>query len=333
MPLKDVYVHIDLKKPITRNQFGFPCIIGIDPNGAGMAYREYRDLDTVLNDYDDQTLEYLKARAIFGQDLPPEKVAIVNAPTAADLIETLAGIYDLGWYHLVSAITTEPEITALADEIEYRGVKNLFLASDDKTMIETLRDKGYERTAMFYHPIVTEHPEAAWLGESAGKPIGSLTWKFKHLKGISPIKLTETELADIHALGANCYVTKMGDNVTSEGKMLSGEYIDIIQSKDAVQFDIEYRVQKLLNRSPKIPYDHNGISLIAAEVQTSLNQFHRQGMIAEDDDKNPMYSVTPGTRAEQADTDRANRIYRGCSFHFFLAGAIHEVRINGVIEV
>jgi len=56
------------------------------------------------------------------------------------------------------------------------------------------------------------------------------------------------------------------------------------------------------------------------------------GIIAQDDEGQPMYSTNFATRADIPAADRAARNYKGGKFSFSLAGAIHYATINGTIE-
>ena len=141
------------------------------------------------------------------------------------------------------------------------------------------------------------------------------------LKGIEPELLTDSQIEAIHKIGGICIVQKAGDVVTSEGTVLSGEYADIIDSKDYVIRNITYKSQKLLNNSKKLAFDNTGI-----------REAFLSGIIAQDDEGQPMYSTNFATRADIPAADRAARNYKGGKFSFSLAGAIHYATINGTIE-
>ena len=174
---------------------------------------------------------------------------------------------------------------------------------------------------------------AALVGEAAGREVGSFTYKNLVLKGIEPEDLSDAEITAITTANGITFVTKAGDNVTTEGKAMSGEYIDIIDSKDYVISNLEYQTQKMLNTMGKIPYDNNGIAVLESAAVNVMNDAYNKGIIATNEDGTPGYSVDYATREETDENDRVIRKYAGGNFSFKLAGAIHEVEITGEIEI
>ena len=148
------------------------------------------------------------------------------------------------------------------------------------------------------------------------------------LKGIVPLDITSNQLSEIMEVNAITIIEKCGDNVTSEGKCASGEYIDIIDGIDYIISQMKYRVQKLLNKAPKIPYTNAGIANIESQVVGVLEKSYSNGIIA-DDEGSPLYSTNFKKREEMSAEDRANRVYTGGKFKFELAGAIHNATVNG----
>ena len=174
---------------------------------------------------------------------------------------------------------------------------------------------------------------AALVGEASGRDVGTFTYKNLILKGIEPEDLSDTEIDAITAANGIAFVTKAGDNVTTEGKAMSGEYIDIVDSKDYVISNLEYQTQKMLNTMGKIPYDNNGIAVLESAAVNVMNDAYNKGIIATNDDGTPGYSVDYATREETDEADRAARKYLGGHFSFKLAGAVHMVEISGEIEI
>ncbi|MFD0679939.1 MULTISPECIES: DUF3383 family protein [Paenibacillus] len=334
--MKDVTVVIDIQKPVGRLGFGKVLILG--EKAGGFAYKEYLDLTSVRTDFPETTEEYKAASAIFAQgDQAPASIAITCRNStigegAETLVERLQQVMDKDWYFLISTSAAKTDVLALADEIELDGTHQYFTRSSNQTDLAAIKAKKYTRTSVLYHTNLANYPDAAWVGATGSAPVGSVTWKFKQLRGIEPLELSATELLAIHGLGANAYVTKAGDNVTTEGKVVDDEYIDIIHAKDYVKFSIEYSIQKLLNSTPKIPYTAAGISQIEGAVRTVLQRAHNQGIIASDSDGIGLYGTTFKSRDEVDPADRAERTYNDGSFFFELAGAVHAARINGVIR-
>ncbi|ETT58182.1 DUF3383 family protein [Paenibacillus sp. FSL H8-0457] len=329
---KDVTVIIDIERPTPKLGFGKPLILGTSATGS--AYKTYADLEGVKVDFNESTEEYKAAKALLSQgDDSPAEIAIMCRKTDQPLSEVLPGAFDQDWYFLIATTTDIDDVGDIAEAVEQNNSRQYFIRSSDLTDVGVLAGTDYSRSTVIYHKDITNYPEAAWVGRAGSADVGSLTWKFKGLTGIAPMQVSDTELLAIHAAGANTYVTKAGKNQTSEGKTLSGEYIDIIHAKDYVKFSIEHGVQTLLNNAPKISFDDTGIAQIEGVVRTVLQRAFNQGIIAADKDGQALYGTNFKGRAEVDPADRAARKYTGGEFWFELAGAIHETTIRGQIRL
>nr|WP_236575313.1 DUF3383 family protein [Paenibacillus sp. USDA918EY] len=330
--INDVSVVIDIQRPTPIIGMGKPLIIGSSANGQD--YKVYSDLEAVKEDHATNTEVYKAAFALFNQgDHSPESIAVMLYKTGDVITDFLPTIFNKDWYYAVSTSSTLANITAIADAVDADDSRLFFASTSSLEDLGKIHAKNYKRTVTMYHEDTSNYPEAAWIGRAGSAPAGSLTWKFKTLNGIQPLELSKTELEQIHAMNANTYVTKAGDNVTSEGKTVSGEYIDIIQSQDYLVQSINFAVQKLFNRSDKVSYDNNGIAQIESEVKTVLNRADLNGMIAHDDDNLPLYSTDFKSRSQVDPADREKREYNGGTFTFELAGAIHKTKIKGLIKL
>ncbi|AYB36805.1 DUF3383 family protein [Brevibacillus laterosporus] len=327
----DVTVTIDIQRPTPKLGFGKPLIIGT--SAAGMAYKTYYDLDAVREDFAPSTEVYKAAFALLNQgDKSPSELAVMLHKTEGEtLADFLPKIFEKDWYFLVSTSSQKASILTIADAIEQNDSRQFFASSSNLEDLAAIKAKKYTRTTMFYHTTTDNYPEAAWLGACASADVGSITWKFKTLKGIDVLDIGTTET--IHDLGANTYVTKAGDDVTSEGKTVSGEYVDIIHSRDYLVFSIQYAIQKLLNRAPKVRYDNTGIAQLESEARTILKRADLNGMIAHDDEGQAIFNTNFKPRSQVDPADREQRVYNDGSFEFELAGAIHGTKIKGTIKL
>jgi hypothetical protein len=329
----DVTVTIDIQRPTPKLGFGKTLIIGTSNTGAD--YKTYYDLEALKSDFDEDTEVYKGAFSLLNQgDNSPSEFAVMLRKTEGETwADFMPKVFAKDWYFLMAITGLVADITAIADAVEQDNSRQYFVSTSSKDDLATIKAKKYTRTTALYHATTDNYPEAAWLGEAASTEPGGLTWKFKTLKGIEPMDIDTTELNAIHALGANTYVTKAGDDVTSEGKTVSGEYIDIIHSRDYLVFSIQYAIQKLLNRSPKIRYDNTGIAQLEAEVRTILKRADLNGMIARDDDGIAQFSTYFKPRSQVDPADREKREYNDGTFEFELAGAVHAAKVKGTIKL
>lgn len=238
------------------------------------------------------------------------------------------------WYFLLTDQGGPDEIKAVSAWVAAN--QRLYFVRPNLSVANTVILAGQlasERTAIMWHDDPDLHPEAAWVGKCAPYLPGQITWKFKTLTGIAAAEVSSTQLADLHAANCNTYLSKYGVLQTSEGMTTGNEFIDVIRSQDFVEARLAEGISRLLFLSPKVPYDSRGIALVVAEVEAVMQLAVRQGIIAVDDDGNGEYTVTAPEILDIPVNDRANRHLPDVYFDFRLAGAIHTVRVQGVIRV
>lgn len=331
----DVKVVIELIKATPKAGFGVPLLF------AGMltkavAYTEVSSLEEVVTaGFAETTDVYKTAELLFMQDNAPAKIAVCGGTQNA--VATLPSILGEGWRQLlvVGNATGESTIAEISDYIEASGKNAVYFASVDPSEDATLVDDcaGNERTVLIaYKSDDVAYPEAALVGATAGMDAGSYTYKNIILKGVAAQSYTDAEVEKFHKDNKIItYLKKAGSVVTSEGITCSGEYIDIVDSKDYIIEQIEYQGQVLMNRVPKLPFDNRGIASLEAVTLSVLKDAADMGMIAQNDDGDFMYSVTFKPRSECSAIDISARNYNGGSFEFTLAGAIHNAKVHGTI--
>ena len=314
----DVKVKIDLTKPIGSIGLGIPLIIE-ENSKTDIDYTECKALtDVAAAGFTDTAKVYKAVSVMFAQDNPPEKIAVcATAGTASGWLDKADNV-NKNWRHLV--VVTESE-TAVAD-IDIADEKSYEL-------------NDFDRTVLFYCEATEDYPSpvSALVGAAASLAAGSFTYKNMILKGISPQALSDSAVEAIHSKGGITFVTKAGDNVTTEGKTAGGEYIDIIDSKDYIISNLEYQTQRTLNLSDKISYDNNGIAVLENVAVNVMRDAYNKGIIATNADGTAAYAVSYAKREDTEASDRVQRRYIGGKFAFALAGAVHTVEITGEIII
>lgn len=169
--------------------------------------------------------------------------------------------------------------------------------------------------------------DAAWAANGLGSDPGTATWAFKRLAGQPYDAWTGTEITHIDSVGGNYNVNIAAVNTTFPGKMSSGDYIDAEVSKDWLRDRLQIRLLALLNNNKKVPFTDRGIAMCLAEVKSVLNEAQNRDLI----DRG--WSVAPLTTANVDPIDRAARVLRGITFECVLAGAVHQIAIQGSIAL
>jgi hypothetical protein len=310
--------------------------------------RFYSTSSAMLTDgFSSTSPEYLAATAYFSQTLKPPLVAIGRKLTGIDGTET--------WTDALNAILLEnPDFYGVMITSRTQADQELVVAwtetnkrlagfgtDDVDTLAVTITDlagviqaAARERSYVFYHPDADgttsdPWPEAAWFGDRFPIDPGAATWNLKTLSGPAVYTLTETQRTNALGKNANIYISIGGLNVTQTGTVGSGEYIDIIRGIDWLTARLQEAVFALLANSEKVPYTDPGAAAIEKEVKGVLQEATDNGVLAED----PKYTTTVPLVRTVSTADKVARILPDVDFTGTLAGAIHNVVINGTVSV
>ncbi len=334
----DVKVTINLAQPIGKVGSWFPLVYFEDElaTAGEPEYKEFRTLaEVTTGGYVETSDVYKIASLIFMQDNAPEKIAIMKGDSS--ITDNLAKYANKSWRQLIVAGEFD---TAIATWTETTNKMYFASVSDVDTLSSAASTIGeYNRTFVVVYADKTgtenavKYPEAAIVGATAGYNAGSFTYKNQIIKGVHAVDISDTDLEAIHTAHGVAIVEKAGDTVTSDGTVVSGEYADVVDSKDYIISNISYKVQKIFNNAMKLPYTNAGIGMLEAAVLEALVDGYNNGMIAENDDGSPAYTVNFALRSATTETDRANRNYPYGLFSFALSGAIHTAEIKGEITV
>jgi len=245
-------------------------------------------------------------------------------------------IADDDWYCLLTVTRTKADILLCAAAIEL--LTKFYLActgdavvitSADDDIVSELQDLSYDRTAIIYSSDYANYPDACWAGLQLPKTPGSTTWKFKNLAGITADDLTTAEVGYVLAKEGNYYESIAGLSViSSEGVVVSGEYIDVIRGADELQVALAEDIYTLLVNAEKIPFTTPGIGVIENAIRYRVQKKVDDGFIAE----NTLVVTVPDIDDVEA-SEKAVRWLNGVTFSATLSGAIHKVTITGKLQV
>jgi hypothetical protein len=326
---------------VSRAGFGVPMFLH-EHSEFAERIRYYTSLSAVEADFVAGTEAYKAAQAAFGQEFAPTRFAVGRRDVAEDADVALAAIQQENddWYCILSESRVVADILAIAAWTEAQ--RKIYIACSEDADVLTavgtdiasqLKDLNYARTAFLWSDDQDLYPEAAWAGLmltfDADAPNGHPTWAFKTLAGISADNHTDTEITNLKSKNANYYVEIGGVDITLDGKMAVGEWIDIIRGVDWLQARLEERVYSKLVNLPKIPYTDPGLAIIEAEIRAQLDAAITVGYIAAD----PEYTVTIPLVADISANDKALRTVTGIQFKATVSGAVHIVNIQGTVTV
>lgn len=271
----------------------------------------------------------------YDRSLLESKNITVDAGVVADYLAVKDENDDFYSVHLASQ--SEAEVLALAAQIETE-VKLLVISSQDDEILDVavttdlfsdLEAASYARTVPIWHHKQHQYAGAAWAGVMLPKDPGSATWKFKTLAGVEVSVLSATEVTNIENKTGNWYVEVAGVSITCNGWSASGEFVDITRGVDWLRARLQERIFARLVNLDKLPFTDPGIQVVEAEIRAQLNDGIDVGLIA----ASPEFTVTVPLAADVPFADKAARLLQNVTFEATLAGAIHELVIQGVVTV
>jgi len=352
----DVHVILDVLNPATPVNLGNLAVFVVanDDSESGtttpiqdVVLHSADDVSNLGLDIDASTQAIITT--FFAQDGHGNSLYLYGVAGSVNQSTTMQKINDVmsdGWEFATIVSSSANDSVVLANAIETYGRKFAVLGMkteaeeatyEEVASIEDAPFYGNERTIVFLANGAgdkNDHYKAigALIGALGNRQPGSITWKFKTLKTVTPSQINGTALAKATELGINLYVTKAGADQTSEGMTTGLEYIDNLHADDWVRAEIESSIQNLLKNTDKLTYGTEGIAQLEAAVTTVLRTATDNDIILVDPATNAgQFTVTAGTREQQAPSDVAARKYAGLSFTYTRAGAIHDVTVHGTI--
>lgn len=348
MALKDI-VNINITRQTTSvavAAFNVPLILStFATSKTTTAFTRARSYGSVKEMTDDGWAStdavYKIANAIFSQNPSVSRVVVGRADSGdATIAASLAAIQneDNSWYGLVADQAMVADFDDIAAWVESAKKLAIFWITDadayDATkttdLASVLKAAAYDRSAVIWHatPVSgADYPDAAWMGEGFPYDPGTSTWAYKTLKGVTPDNIAGKE-TPLQNKNCNYYSEVGGVNITQEGKVASGEWIDIIIGTDWLEARLREEVFSALVNNRKIPYDNTGIAMIEGLVKGVLQRAAKAGILQEDS-----IVVTVPKFADIPQADKLARKLPDVKFTALYQGAIQRTTINGTISV
>lgn len=302
---------------------------------------QFGDADEVLAKYGDAAPATLAANAFFGGDIVSPLIKIGYKLSGETWTEALAACeaFDSNWYAFAIDSAAEADILLASAWAQPRAklymaksADNLILdPADDTDIGSQLLALNYDRTALIYHSLsATAYPELAWAGGNLPQNPGSITWAFKRAPGIPADSFDSAELSALEAKRVSHVENVSGLTIVLGGyTSRPGFFIDVRRGLDYVAQRMNEDVFLLLATSPKVPGSDVGSAMVESTIRARLNQSVDDDIFIDDDN----LTVSVPSFADRDPVDRADRLLTGCKFTANLAGAIHEVEINGEVTV
>jgi len=341
-----INIQIDRQtKAVSQQGFGTMLLLGPEtekPVGMTNRVREY-DSVSFKDDYIAGDLVFEALTDYFSQSLVPEKAFVgfqEGVETVGAALQLISDEND-EWYALAITSRLIADQTAASAFVQtLRKISGY--ASDDTQMIDpvSVDDLAFNFNALSLSRSYTaynekaetvmakRYPEAAWLGRVLPALPGSITWKFKQLAGQIASKLTGTERTALRTKFSNYYNGVGGVDIMEEGWMADGSFIDEIRGVDWIHARMQEAIFARLVNLPKVPYTNAGVDIIVTEMRAVLTRAENQGILVPG-----LSTISKSDVRDIPFNDRASRILPDLKFNATLQGAVHEIKINGVVTV
>ena len=307
---------------------------------AELAAEKANDVDL---SYGVNSEEYKAAKMYFGQNPKPKTLLVGQVYTGEEIDTAYNSILLTNgnqFYAVVAAIAidetyTEAKIVTFAETVTTEEKIFVHSSKDPNTLnanedsiIKKLFAKASERIVTVYNSS-TDYLSAGILGRMLTQAPGSATWAYKSISGATADSLTTTQRTRIEtALKSNYYHTLSGESVFLTGQSTNGEFIDVIIGTDWIRTELRKRVAAALVSNAKIPYTNDGIGIFENLLRSVLTEAANMGILDADS-----IEISVPNALDVPVTTRAQRSLPDVKFIARLAGAVHKVVIEGVLEI
>lgn len=309
--------------------------------------------------YAEDSEAYIAATVAFSQDPAPDQIAVAvrqvtsEAGASTTTYETLTTTLNraegaVPFYGIdltqFAAVTTD-----LAEAIGWAEANDKLLGFTYTSNPGTLpvQNTNYNRSWGMYagdadgyeassQPVVNKYASLALMAECFCYDPGSETFAFKHLATIVPSRISTTDKTVLENNNITTYLRYAGKNITQGGKVLGGEWIDVIRFRDWLKLDMQTNVFNALRQNKKLPFTDDGITVIENAIEATLKKGVQVGGISpdyydEDGVLTPGYTITVPLASSLSEAQRKSRKLTGIKWTARLAGAIHAVEIEGYL--
>lgn len=329
-----------LRSGIVSVDFGVAIILSKDTPlehfGEGLV-NEYSSLAAVALDFATDSNTYKMATALFSQSLKPAKILIAytfldedDQPVSLTVLYNAVKDVRNDFYAVLSTTRINDDVVELSTLVEADAkIYGVSLAeegmlTDAASTLKELKVLSHKRTFVFYTHAVANHTDAAIVGEMLTREVGSATWAYKTLSGITPSNLTDVQRHNIEKENGNYYVNFSGQNCTFYGLMVDGGAIEIRVYLDWLAQRIKENQARLLVSLPRLPYNQSGIDTVANALNEVLLEAKDRNILSD-------YIIsTPKSTAISAQ-DKQDRILNNVTFTGTLTSSIHKVSISGTV--
>ena len=308
------------RKTVAVSERGFGTILILDTETE----RDFTYLDAEsIEDLGEGKAKNIATR-LFMQKPQPQAVAIIGSVGKGAEVFKKALEANKDFFFVVCTDNTLETIKAVSALCQVNNKVYAVTINDLKT-VEALGKEVFDNTFVAYHDNAD-----AYLAEGVAVimsyKIGGKTAKFKQVQGVKEADISLTDLHKLHENKIFTYISKLGVLQTTEGKVLSGEYIDVVLGEYWIRFRMEERMQRLALTQDKIPYTNRGIGMLVSVAERVLNEAVDMGIVEEG-----QYRVDYKRREEVDSNDVALRKYDYIVWTAMLQGAIHSGQISGIL--
>ncbi len=309
------------RKTVGVSERGFGTILILDTeNEYDFKYIGFEDVKEIKS----ESKAYSLASRLFMQKPQPQQVAIVGKKGNA--VEGFKKVLEEnGDFFFVTS--TDNSVDAIKGISELCQVNNKVygVTVNKYDDAKALFNEVYDNTFVMFHEDEKSYAAEA-LTVIMSYKIGRKTAKFKNIFGVKEANVTRTQLLELDKNNIFTYIEKLGVLQTTEGKMLSGEYIDVVLGEYWIRFRLEEALQRLALTEDKIPYTDRGIGMLVAETEKVLSRAVEQGII-----ENGQYRIDYKLRKDVPSNEVALRKYNYILWTAMLQGAIHTGQISGIL--
>jgi len=168
-------------------------------------------------------------------------------------------------------------------------------------------------------------PDTALAGYVLPRAPGSIVFRSANVQSVTADSLSSTERSALTAKRCGFVTAPGGVTVVNAGKVMSGEWADVVRDLDWATADMGQRVATSEMAADKSPFTDLGIATMEGVVRGAMQAAETAGVYA------PGWTVTVPTAASISPANKAARILPNVRFSAVLAGSIFQTNVVGVV--